>query len=64
MTEHRLVRRALGACAGVPFGHLARLGGVEAKAEAVAHVAILGLHARDQRLLPALEPHRMHVNVA
>jgi len=64
MTEQRLVRRALGAPAGIPFGHLPGLRGVEPKAEAVAHVAFLGDHARDQRLLPALEAHRMHVNVA
>ena len=63
MAEHRLVLGTIQGGAGVPFGHLPGLGCIEAEAEAVARFPFAAQHARDERLLPALEAHRMHMDI-
>jgi hypothetical protein len=61
MREHRLDLRALGAHARVPLGHMTRLGGIEAHAEAEARCPLFGEGARDQRLMARREAQRMNV---
>src|SRR5882762_1593846 len=63
MVELALVRRALGAQARGPFGHVARLGGVDAEAEAVTHASLGRDHARDEHLLAGGDAHGVHVDV-
>jgi len=46
----------------MPLGHVARLGGVEPEAEAVAGFSILRQHARDERFLAGSQAYGMHVN--
>jgi hypothetical protein len=62
MTEHRFEPRPFGARPRMPLGHVARLGGVEPEAEAEADRAVVGEHSRDERLVAALQPHRVNVD--
>jgi len=62
MIEHGLVARPLLPGPGMPFGHVARLGGVEPEAEAVAGLSLLRHHAGDERLLASLQAHGVHVD--
>jgi len=50
MVQGRLVARALATHAGLPFGHVAGLGGVEAEAEAETDPAIGRADAGDEDL--------------
>jgi hypothetical protein len=63
MPEHRFIPRAFRARTGIPLGHPSRFGRIEPQAEAVTRLAVAGQHARDERLLPGLQAHRMHVDV-
>jgi hypothetical protein len=62
MTEHRLAARALASRPGMPLGHVARLRGIELEAEAVSQLSFLREHSRDERLLPRLQAHGVHVD--
>jgi hypothetical protein len=46
----------------MPLRHVARLGGVEPEAEAVAGLSFFRQHARDERLLASLQAHGVHVD--
>jgi hypothetical protein len=62
VAEHRLDARLFRAGARVPFRHLARRGRVQREAEAKARSAVLREHPRDERLVAAFQPDRMHVD--
>jgi len=62
VAEQRLDARPLASHAGMPLGHVARLGGVEPEAEAIPHLAVLRHHSRDESFLAALQPHGVDVN--
>jgi hypothetical protein len=61
VAEHRLDARFFRAGTRVPFRHVARRGRVQGEAEAKAGFAVLREHPRDERLVAALQPDRMHV---
>src|SRR5204863_505061 len=61
VVELALIGRPLGAHPGRPFRHVARLGGVQPEAEAVADPPVRREHARDQGFLAGGEAHRVHV---
>src|ERR1700682_5904960 len=61
MIQQRRVSRAFFADARVPFGHVARFGGVQAEAEAEADLAVVGDDARDQDLFSACDADGVHV---
>jgi len=60
--EHRLVRGAILAHAGVPFRHVPRFSGLEAEAEAEPDLAVGRSRARHQHLFARGGAHRAHVH--
>jgi hypothetical protein len=62
MSEYRFAARAHLPHSGIPLRYVARLGGVEPEAEAIADLSLLRHHAGDERLLAGLQAHGMHVD--
>jgi len=60
--EHRLVRGAFLAHAGVPFRHVPRFRGVESEGEAEPDLAVRRQCACYQRFLAGGDTHRVHVH--